>query len=238
MARQQMINTTDDMSWLRDVHLPRLPAKYKSAIIVGNEDYPERIEVYEARNPVVTDVPVIFVADEEGVFREKQATRHHATLKSSSGVRAVGGPYTVYYEKAGGEPVKTSAPTRRQAVQLACAASKMTGGYVTVSHKGIEVAACYGGEVVEGRGRHATKSPAQRSYQYRAIVAGTGLLIGGTKRHVSSWFPTKKEADDWAWAISTTNQAARRAVAYVTIERRHGSVIETVKWAHAGEVEI
>lgn len=87
MARQTAINTADDMRWLREVHLPRLPAKYKSAIIVGNEDYPDRIEVYERRDPVVTDVPLVFEADEEGAFREtKQPSpkRHHATKKSAA----------------------------------------------------------------------------------------------------------------------------------------------------------
>ena len=77
-----------------------------------------------------------------------------------------------------------------------------------------------------------------RSYQYRAIVVGSGVLLGGTKRHVSSWFKTKKEADDWAWAIVTGNQAADRDIAFVTIERRHGNVVESIKWAHAGEVEV
>lgn len=56
MARQTAINTADDMGWLRDVH------------------------------PLVTDVPVIFKADDEGVFREtkrKAAStgRHHASTK-------------------------------------------------------------------------------------------------------------------------------------------------------------
>lgn len=87
--------------------------------------------------------------------------------------------------------------------------------------------------------QHATKKkPFRRSYQYRAVVTGKGILIGGGKRHVSSWFDTKKEADDWAWAVSEGNQAAGRSIAFVTIERKHDNVIELIKWAHAGEVEI
>ena len=78
MARQTAIDTADDMRWLREVHLPRLPAKYKSAIIVGNEDWPDRIEVYERRNPVVTDVPLVFEADEEGVFKETKSSPKRA----------------------------------------------------------------------------------------------------------------------------------------------------------------
>ena len=79
---------------------------------------------------------------------------------------------------------------------------------------------------------------AKRNYQYRAVVAGTGLLIGGGKRHESSWFDTKKEADDWAWAISEGNQAAGRSIAYVSIERKHNGIVELIKWAHADKVEI
>jgi hypothetical protein len=87
MARQTAINTADDMRWLREVHLPRLPAKYRSAIIVGNEDFPDRIEVYERRDPRVTDVPVVFKADEDGVFKETVkgtagAKRSHAAKKA------------------------------------------------------------------------------------------------------------------------------------------------------------
>jgi hypothetical protein len=76
---------------------------------------------------------------------------------------------------------------------------------------------------------HATrKSTARRPYQYRAAVVGKGLLIGGGKRHVSSWFNTKKEADDWAWTIKEGNEAAKRPVAFVTIERRDGNAVELV----------
>lgn len=80
MARQALINTADDMRWLRDVHLPRLSSKYKSAMIVGNEDYPDRIEIYERRDPRVSDVPVIFEANAEGIFQAKSKARH-ATKK-------------------------------------------------------------------------------------------------------------------------------------------------------------
>lgn len=81
MAGETLINTADDMRWLREVHLPRLPAKYKSAIIVGSEDWPDRIEVYERRDPLVTDVPIVFKADEDGVFEE--TSKAHATKKRS-----------------------------------------------------------------------------------------------------------------------------------------------------------
>lgn len=49
------INTKKDMRWLRDVHLPKLSAKYHSAVIYGNEDWPSLIVVYEKRNPDYND---------------------------------------------------------------------------------------------------------------------------------------------------------------------------------------
>lgn len=49
------INTPDDMDWLRDTHLPKLPKHYVkgSAVIHGNEDCPDRIDVYTNQDPFV-----------------------------------------------------------------------------------------------------------------------------------------------------------------------------------------
>ena len=85
MARTSMIDTDEDMKWLRDVHLPKLPATYKSAIIHGNEDYPDRIEVYAKRAPLVTDEPLVFEPDTDGVYRQvAKSARHHSTRKPAA----------------------------------------------------------------------------------------------------------------------------------------------------------
>lgn len=63
------LNTADDMAWLRDVHLPGLPARFKSAVIHGNEDYPDLIEVYGRRDPEVTDPRVTYKPDSQGKYR-------------------------------------------------------------------------------------------------------------------------------------------------------------------------
>jgi len=63
------INTKADMKWLRDVHLPKLAKKYKSAVIRGNEDYPTSIEVYSRKEPLYTDTPLVFKAGRDDVFR-------------------------------------------------------------------------------------------------------------------------------------------------------------------------
>jgi len=63
-----LINAPADMRWLRDVHLPGLPKKFKAAVIHGNEDAPERIDVYSRKNPFLSDIPLVFLPNEEGVY--------------------------------------------------------------------------------------------------------------------------------------------------------------------------
>jgi hypothetical protein len=60
-TRQTFLSGDEDMTWLRDVHCPTLPAEYHSAILYGNEDSPERIEAYLSPDPLVTDVPFIII---------------------------------------------------------------------------------------------------------------------------------------------------------------------------------
>lgn len=56
--RTQFLSEPDDIQWLRDVHLPKDVPPFKSAIIVGNEDCPERIELYADANPHFQDKPI------------------------------------------------------------------------------------------------------------------------------------------------------------------------------------
>jgi hypothetical protein len=64
-----LLNTPEDMKWLRDVHLRGLPPEYETAVIHGNEDFPTQIEVYRSANPTVDKIPVIFVPDPDGSFK-------------------------------------------------------------------------------------------------------------------------------------------------------------------------
>lgn len=59
------LNTESDLAWLRDVHLQDLSAPvHRSAILVGNEDAPARIELYAEREPAFDASPVaVFVDD-------------------------------------------------------------------------------------------------------------------------------------------------------------------------------
>ena len=65
MARETFISGAEDMQWLRDVHLKRLLPRFKSAIIVGNEDCPDEIKVYASADPRYDAVPIRFVRDGE-----------------------------------------------------------------------------------------------------------------------------------------------------------------------------
>lgn len=64
-----LLNTPEDMKWLRDVHLPGLPPEYESAVVHGNEDWPSRIEAYASLNPKVNEIPAVFFPDANGVFK-------------------------------------------------------------------------------------------------------------------------------------------------------------------------
>lgn len=69
MGKIVLLNTSEDMKWLRDVHLPTLPKKYESAVVHGNEDFPTQIEAYLPPNPTVSDFPAVFRPDPNGDFR-------------------------------------------------------------------------------------------------------------------------------------------------------------------------
>jgi hypothetical protein len=59
-GRANLISGREDMAWLRDVHLPKLSSKFKSAMIYGNEDCPRKVAVYRSENPSITSNPIVF----------------------------------------------------------------------------------------------------------------------------------------------------------------------------------
>lgn len=63
-----VLDTREDLDWLTDVH----GVETKDAVIAvlhGNEDCPEKVEVY-AHDDYRTE-PVVWIADEEGDLHEK-----------------------------------------------------------------------------------------------------------------------------------------------------------------------
>jgi len=60
-GRRTFVDEPDDIAWLLDTHLPGLlDDGYKSAIIYGNEDSPDYIELYWARDPTIADTSRVF----------------------------------------------------------------------------------------------------------------------------------------------------------------------------------
>ena len=86
MARESFLDTPSDMKWLRETHLKkRVPRvkQYKSAVIIGNEDFPREIRLYRKVSPRYTDKAKVYVLDSEGraVLKSKRSksTRHAKT---------------------------------------------------------------------------------------------------------------------------------------------------------------
>lgn len=64
----KFINSDEDMKWLRDVHIKDLPANVKSAILYGNEDFPDKIEVFEYKDAISGDPSTVYLPNSEGKF--------------------------------------------------------------------------------------------------------------------------------------------------------------------------
>jgi hypothetical protein len=56
--RKQLLTDNEDLAWLLDVHIKQDVPVFRAAIIHGNEDCPERIELFEANEPLITDEPI------------------------------------------------------------------------------------------------------------------------------------------------------------------------------------
>lgn len=65
VARMTMLNTPDDVAWVRDIHLPKLPHDVGCVVLVGNEDCPDGFMAYQAREPLLDDAPVVYARDAE-----------------------------------------------------------------------------------------------------------------------------------------------------------------------------
>lgn len=73
------INTPADMAWLFSTHLRAMPpcpgkalTECRSAIVTGNEDCPDEIELHWAYNPLAYDMPAAhFVRNNDGELEMK-----------------------------------------------------------------------------------------------------------------------------------------------------------------------
>lgn len=80
----QMISGAADMGWLRDTHMQGVDIAWAgSAVLHGNEDCPQKIELYDAVEPLVTDTPVVFQRHYSGAYREEKPYAGHAHYKTA-----------------------------------------------------------------------------------------------------------------------------------------------------------
>lgn len=80
----EFTNKPRDMQWLRCTHLRKGNVRmadgkinlagsitgFKSAAIHGNDDSPDRIDVYVSDDPLYSDFCMTFVLDSDGLYRE------------------------------------------------------------------------------------------------------------------------------------------------------------------------
>ena len=55
-----LLQSREDMEWFRDCHFPELPKKFRSLMLFGNEDHPEKIHCYERKRPLITDEATVY----------------------------------------------------------------------------------------------------------------------------------------------------------------------------------
>lgn len=59
-SRQQFFNDLDDCIWVDLTHLKHIKTpKFRSFLLLGNEDCPDEVRLYADADPLVTDTPVM-----------------------------------------------------------------------------------------------------------------------------------------------------------------------------------
>lgn len=57
-SREQFFNDITDCAWLASTHLKGIKhAAFRSFVLIGNEDSPEAVYLYDDIDPLVTDKP-------------------------------------------------------------------------------------------------------------------------------------------------------------------------------------
>jgi hypothetical protein len=65
---EKLLNTLEDCKWLRETHLEGWAlTNFRSFVIQGNEDCPDKVTLYERTDPDMgEEIVSVFVADENG----------------------------------------------------------------------------------------------------------------------------------------------------------------------------
>lgn len=67
---QTLLGSKADLGWLAKVHGIRGATRYKVVVLYGNEDAPDRVELFAKDD--YRCVPVVYVADETGTLRKEE----------------------------------------------------------------------------------------------------------------------------------------------------------------------
>lgn len=70
-----LIDSDEDIAWLREVHIPSLPSNVKSAMLFGNEDYPEKITTFTEIAPTMASRGTVYRPDVDGVYHRETNPR-------------------------------------------------------------------------------------------------------------------------------------------------------------------
>lgn len=71
-ARMIFHNDFEDVQWLRDTALKLLPPlDFNSFVLHGNDDYPEKLELYADRVPQYNTKPVLVLVRREGELEKE-----------------------------------------------------------------------------------------------------------------------------------------------------------------------
>ena len=58
-AKACLLEAGKDLDWLQDTHTGPLPARILSAMVYGNEDDPDHVDVYDIREPKIATWPLL-----------------------------------------------------------------------------------------------------------------------------------------------------------------------------------
>lgn len=79
---QSFLNTKQDLIWLRDVHLKNvfyLQLDFVSAILYGNEDCPDRVELFKKNH--WRCIPKVYIRTENGLEFDEKNSKNWGKLK-------------------------------------------------------------------------------------------------------------------------------------------------------------
>lgn len=70
MYMQIFLNSLEDIGWLLQTHLKGCNIMFNSFILTGNEDCPDKVELFRQINPKASNKPKAIFISEEGDLKQ------------------------------------------------------------------------------------------------------------------------------------------------------------------------